>query len=162
MQRAIRRTIPPQRRRTQHSDMLGWVYGRVGISSGVVSVGNTYLALSEWQVCAFCATGQSVPERDRTRQSYMPGCRYGRVLVSLGNRPICLINRCPVFCCRRQHTCASNRARYCRNAELSEFVLESPTQFYLQMIPCFLLSRKIHCVTFIISVGHKKVKIFLA
>ncbi len=43
--------------------MLGWVYGGVGISSGVVSVGNTYLALSEWQVCAFCATGQSVPER---------------------------------------------------------------------------------------------------
>jgi len=29
-------TLPPQRRRTQHSDMLGWVYVGVGISSSVM------------------------------------------------------------------------------------------------------------------------------
>jgi len=29
--------LPPQRRRTQHSDMLGWVYGGVGIASGATA-----------------------------------------------------------------------------------------------------------------------------
>jgi len=29
--------IPPQRRRTQHSDMLGWVYVGVGIWRGVTA-----------------------------------------------------------------------------------------------------------------------------